>query len=72
MLMDVNPDAVTAVFRAADVDTILHGHTHRPGLHDLRIDGRPRRRIVTGDWTHDGSVVVWDTDGLRLESRPRA
>jgi len=71
MLMDVNPEAVTSVFRAADVDTLLHGHTHRPGIHSFVLDGRPRTRIVTGDWTHAASVVIWDAAGLRLETRAR-
>jgi UDP-2,3-diacylglucosamine hydrolase len=70
-LMDVNADAVTAVFRTADVDTILHGHTHRPAVHHLVIDGRRRTRVVTGDWCREGSVVRWDDSGLTLESRPR-
>jgi UDP-2,3-diacylglucosamine hydrolase len=70
-LMDVNADAVTAVFRTADVDTILHGHTHRPAVHHLVIDGRRRTRIVTGDWCREGSVVRWDDSGFTLESRPR-
>jgi UDP-2,3-diacylglucosamine hydrolase len=71
VVMDVNADAVAAVFRAADVDTILHGHTHRPGIQTLSVDGRPRRRVVTGDWGRAGSVAVWDAGGLRLETRAR-
>lgn len=70
-LMDVNADAVTAVFRAAGVDTILHGHTHRPRVHDLVVDGQRRSRIVTGDWSRHGSVLRWDADGLHLSTRPR-
>jgi UDP-2,3-diacylglucosamine hydrolase len=71
MLMDVNPAAVERAFRAADVDTIVHGHTHRPGVHTHVVDGRPRTRIVTGDWFTQGSVLRWDTDGLELMQLPR-
>jgi len=72
MLMDVNADAVARVFRDAGVDTLVHGHTHRPAVHALEVDGRPRTRIVTGDWYTQGSVLEWDANGLRLEALPRA
>jgi UDP-2,3-diacylglucosamine hydrolase len=71
MLMDVNRATLEALFRAADVDTIIHGHTHRPGVHALEVDGRPRTRIVTGDWYTDGSVLRWNEAGFELASRPR-
>lgn len=71
MLMDVNAAAVDHAFRAADVDTIVHGHTHRPGVHALVVDGRERTRIVTGDWYSQGSVLRWDERGFDLTSLPR-
>ena len=71
MLMDVNPDTLAALFRSAGVDTIVHGHTHRPGVHALEVDGQPRTRIVTGDWYEHGSVLRWDENGFELGRRPR-
>ncbi|MBS0396945.1 MAG: UDP-2,3-diacylglucosamine diphosphatase [Proteobacteria bacterium] len=71
MLMDVNPDAVARVFRDAGVDTIIHGHTHRPGVSGVVVDGRDRTRIVTGDWYSQGSCLTWDAAGFRLEALPR-
>ena len=71
MLMDVNSDTLAALYRAADVDTIVHGHTHRPGVHSLELDGRTRTRIVTGDWYTEGSVLSWDAAGFELGRRPR-
>jgi UDP-2,3-diacylglucosamine hydrolase len=44
-IMDVNADAVATVMNGHDV--LLHGHTHRPMLHDLS-DGK--QRLVLGDW----------------------
>jgi len=72
MLMDVNPAAVERAFRDANVDWLVHGHTHRPGVTPCLVDGRPRTRIVTGDWYTQGSVLRWDATGLNLESLPRA
>ncbi len=71
MLMDVNAEAVAAVFRSAGVDTLIHGHTHRPGVHTLTVDGRSCTRIVTGDWYTQGSCLRWDAAGLTLEALPR-
>ena len=71
MLMDVNAEAVAAVFRSARVDTIVHGHTHRPGVHALEVDGRRCTRIVTGDWYTQGSCLRWQPSGLALEALPR-
>lgn len=71
MLMDVNAEAVAAVFRSAGVDTLVHGHTHRPAVHSLEVDGRTCTRIVTGDWYTQGSCLRWDASGLTLAALPR-
>lgn len=62
-IADVNPGAIEAAFREAGVSLMLHGHTHRPAVHDIDIDGRAATRIVLGDWYEQGSVVRWDDDG---------
>ena len=62
-IMDVNGDAIDAALREAGVSILLHGHTHRPAIHELTIDGSPAQRIVLGDWYEQGSVVRWDEDG---------
>ncbi len=54
-IMDVNAAAVTAAFRATRVRRMIHGHTHRPGVHRLEIDGLPAERIVLGAWYEQGS-----------------
>ena len=50
-IMDVTPAAAAAALAAADAPLLVHGHTHRPAIHDL--DGG-RRRIVLGDWRRCG------------------
>ncbi|MEO0347082.1 MAG: UDP-2,3-diacylglucosamine diphosphatase [Pseudomonadota bacterium] len=71
-IMDVNAEAIEAALRAADVDTLLHGHTHRPAVHDLTCaDGRKARRIVLGDWYTQGSVGRWTQAGFELAALPR-
>lgn len=68
MIADVNPASVETVLRRSGVDRLLHGHTHRPGVHTVEIDGRRCTRWVLGDWYDSGSVLRWDPRGPRLES----
>jgi UDP-2,3-diacylglucosamine hydrolase len=54
------------------VDTLIHGHTHRPAIHSLDVGGRACRRIVLGDWcvrggVAQGSVLRVDADGVSLD-----
>lgn len=65
-IMDVNCDAINAALRDAGVRTMLHGHTHRPAVHEFELDGEPAKRIVLGDWYEHGSVVRWDDAGPAL------
>lgn len=48
-IMDVTPAAIDALHTTTGADTIIHGHTHRPALHE---DGA-RRRYVLPDWELD-------------------
>ncbi len=70
-IMDVNATAVVQAFRAAGVRTLIHGHTHRPAVHALEIDGAPARRIVLGDWYAQGSVLEASPHGFELRVLPR-
>lgn len=54
-IMDVNTDAVAKVFDEHNIDILIHGHTHRPAIHDL---GNNLQRIVLGDWHDVGYELV--------------
>ena len=62
-IMDVNEAAVEDLFRTHGVERVIHGHTHRPSIHRLTVDGEPRERIVLGDWYEQGSVLRIDEQG---------
>ena len=49
-IMDVTPAEVEAIMREHGVSTLIHGHTHRPAVHEFTLDGQPAQRIVLGDW----------------------
>jgi UDP-2,3-diacylglucosamine hydrolase len=70
-ITDVNADSVAMALRTAGTATLLHGHTHRPAIHALQVDGRPCTRIVLGDWYDQGSLLRWDAHGPELISLPR-
>ena len=65
-IMDVNGNAVAEVMRKAGVTRLIHGHTHRPAVHDFQLDGTPAQRIVLGDWYEHGSVLRVDGGGVEL------
>jgi UDP-2,3-diacylglucosamine hydrolase len=70
-IMDVNDRAVATAFRAAAVRRMIHGHTHRPGVHDLTIDGAPAQRIVLGAWYEQGSYLSYERGSYQLRALPR-
>jgi UDP-2,3-diacylglucosamine hydrolase len=70
-IMDVTPATVVEALRRSGAETLVHGHTHRPAVHSLQVDGRSTRRIVLGDWHTHGSVLEWSDSGAELRNLPR-
>lgn len=67
-ITDVAPEAVQATLSRFGIQRLIHGHTHRPAIHDLDIEGRAHQRIVLGDWYDQGSVLRTSADGVQLET----
>jgi UDP-2,3-diacylglucosamine hydrolase len=65
-ITDVDNEAVLAAMRACGVRSLVHGHTHRPAVHTLSLDGEPAQRIVLGAWHETGSCLAWDAGGPQL------
>ncbi|MCB5185182.1 UDP-2,3-diacylglucosamine diphosphatase [Methylobacillus gramineus] len=64
-IMDVNEDAVDTLIRQFQYPQVLiHGHTHRPALHQLTVDGHQVQRWVLGDWYDQGSCLRADHSGF--------
>jgi len=61
-LMDVNDHTVRDYMLRHTVARLIHGHTHRPAVHRLDLDGLTAKRIVLGDWD--------DTTAPYLEASP--
>jgi UDP-2,3-diacylglucosamine hydrolase len=56
-IMDVTSEEVVSSMEKFAVKKLIHGHTHRPAIHALEIDGQPAQRIVLGDWYEQGSIL---------------
>jgi UDP-2,3-diacylglucosamine hydrolase len=63
-IMDVNDVAVEGLMRAYHYPEIfIHGHTHRPAKHLLKVDQYSIERWVLGDWYEQGSCLRLDHTG---------
>jgi UDP-2,3-diacylglucosamine hydrolase len=69
-IMDVNQDAVESVMKDNQVSLLIHGHTHRPAVHNFQLMGKTAHRIVLGDWYTTGNYLIHDEYGFRLLSYP--
>lgn len=66
-IMDVNPDAVIRAYREYGVTRLIHGHTHRPALHEYSDSGKTLERWVLPDWYENGGYLVCTSAGCKLE-----
>jgi UDP-2,3-diacylglucosamine hydrolase len=70
-IMDVTAAAVSDVMRACQVHRLIHGHTHRPAVHSLAIDGDAATRVVLGAWYEQGSLLRVSPAGYALATLTR-
>jgi UDP-2,3-diacylglucosamine hydrolase len=74
-IMDVQPQAIERVLGEAGCTQMIHGHTHRPALHEMSVAGHPARRYVLPDWDFDqadparGGWIEVDARGIRPVAR---
>lgn len=65
-IMDVNQQAVEAAMQRQQVRLLIHGHTHRPAIHALTLQGKTAERAVLGAWHSEGSMIQLDASGIQL------
>jgi UDP-2,3-diacylglucosamine hydrolase len=68
-ITDTNQDAVDACFDRQAAEIMIHGHTHRPCIHQY---SQSRTRYVLGDWNPVPSYLSWNkAAGFKLHD-PRS
>lgn len=60
VLMDVSQQAVIEEMTKHQVDTLIHGHTHRCATHEFQLNKMPAKRIVLDAWHDHGQYLRVD------------
>jgi UDP-2,3-diacylglucosamine hydrolase len=69
-IMDVTQSEVELIMAQHQLTTLIHGHTHRPKIHQLQLNDKPAKRIVLGDWDKDVWYLQCSPSGQTLKSYP--
>ena len=67
-IMDVTHATVEETMQTYDVSVLVHGHTHRPAIHEFELSNNNARRIVLGDWYEQDSVLIYTDNEQKLVS----
>jgi UDP-2,3-diacylglucosamine hydrolase len=65
-IMDVTPSEVVDCLSQYHTQLLIHGHTHKPFIHDLVANGKKAQRIVLGDWYEQGAWLKVTPEKLEL------
>jgi UDP-2,3-diacylglucosamine hydrolase len=69
-IMDVTPLEVVKCLEHYQSQLLIHGHTHRPAVHELIANNKKAERIVLGDWYEQGAWLKVTPQGMELLNRP--
>ena len=66
-IMDVTPSAVVEALNTTNTNVLIHGHTHRPGIHTINQEnGLIKYRVVLGCWDNGESFINVNENNLEL------
>jgi len=69
-IMDVTKTEVIKCLELYQSQLLIHGHTHRPAVHDIKANGKKAQRIVLGDWYEQGAWLKATPDSIELLNKP--
>lgn len=69
-IMDVTETEVVHCLEKNRSQLLIHGHTHRPAIHSLQVDGKTAQRIVLGDWYEQGAWLKVTPKSMELLNHP--
>ena len=59
-IMDVVPKVMVAHMQRYKVTTVVHGHTHKPGLTEHRIGSKIFNQYILSDWDDSPQLLCYD------------
>jgi UDP-2,3-diacylglucosamine hydrolase len=71
-IMDVTDEEVKLCLEKYNSQLLIHGHTHRPAIHELIVNDKAAQRIVLGDWYEQGAWLKVTENSIELLNKPLA
>lgn len=65
---DVTQEAVEKALKKHKSFYLIHGHTHKPSIHNFNLNNTPAKRIVLGEWGGKGNMLVFEQDSIELKA----
>jgi len=63
-IMDVNQQTVENIMKQHHCLCLIHGHTHRPAIHNFKIGEEVAQRFVLSEWKKEGvKILRWNSEG---------
>ncbi len=69
-IMDVTESEVIECLQKYQSQLLIHGHTHRPAIHEISVNGENAQRIVLGDWYEQGAWLKVTANSIELVNQP--
>ena len=69
-IMDVTESEVITCLGQYQSQLLIHGHTHRPAVHEIMANGQSAQRIVLGDWYEQGAWLKVTPESIELLNQP--
>jgi len=70
-IMDVNQQAVIDILQQYGCSRLIHGHTHRPAIHNFDLQNKPAQRFVLAEWKKDSAeCLLWNPQGYQIKPVP--
>ena len=66
--MDVTEQEVVQQLERHNSQIMIHGHTHRPNIHNFQVNNAAAQRIVLGDWYEQGAWLKVTPNNFELLS----
>jgi len=67
-ILDVSQALVDNMLTQHKVYGLIHGHTHRPGIHRFDLNHAAATRVVLGCWEKQAQILAYTPDGYQLET----